>query len=326
MSMPHSPQQANNGTGSMSARILIVDDDPAVRDSIQEFLTILNYRVDAAASAEEAMEVIRNKHADVIITDIMMEGMDGLELTQFIKAHYDSDVIVMTGYTGDYTYEEAINKGADDFVFKPIKFEELKLRLKRVLRERRLAKERMLMLDQLQELAITDDLTKLFNSRHFYNQLENEVNRYQRYKRPFSILMIDLDHFKRFNDTYGHLEGDRILRQVGRKITSCMRTMDTAYRYGGEEFTVLLPETDCEAAVTVAERIKDAVNRETTGLIDESSVTVSIGVTEYSDADSISALIKRADKAMYVAKQRGRNCIAYWQPDQETATYHVYQG
>ncbi|HMA67480.1 MAG TPA: diguanylate cyclase [Desulfosalsimonadaceae bacterium] len=310
----------------MSARILIVDDDPAVRDSIQEFLTILNYRVDAAASAEEAMEVIRNKHADVIITDIMMEGMDGLELTQFIKAHYDSDVIVMTGYTGDYTYEEAINKGADDFVFKPIKFEELKLRLKRVLRERRLAKERMLMLDQLQELAITDDLTKLFNSRHFYNQLENEVNRYQRYKRPFSILMIDLDHFKRFNDTYGHLEGDRILRQVGRKITSCMRTMDTAYRYGGEEFTVLLPETDCEAAVTVAERIKDAVNRETTGLIDESSVTVSIGVTEYSDADSISALIKRADKAMYVAKQRGRNCIAYWQPDQETATYHVYQG
>ncbi len=310
----------------MSARILIVDDDPAVRDSIQEFLTILNYRVDAAASAEEAMEVIRNKHADVIITDIMMEGMDGLELTQFIKAHYDSDVIVMTGYTGDYTYEEAINKGADDFVFKPIKFEELKLRLKRVLRERRLAKERMLMLDQLQELAITDDLTKLFNSRHFYNQLENEVNRYQRYKRPFSILMIDLDHFKRFNDTYGHLEGDRILRQVGRKITSCMRTMDTAYRYGGEEFTVLLPETDCEAAVTVAERIKDAVNRETTGLIDESSVTVSIGVTEYSDADSISALIKRADKAMYVAKQRGRNCIAYWQPDQETATYHVYHG
>lgn len=310
----------------MSARILVVDDDPAVRDSIQEFLTIINYRVDAAASAEEAMEVIRNKHADVIITDIMMEGMDGLELTHFIKTHYDTDVIVMTGYTGDYTYEEAINKGADDFVFKPIKFEELKLRLKRVLRERRLAKERMLMLDQLQELAITDDLTKLFNSRHFYNQLENEVNRYQRYKRPFSILMIDLDHFKRFNDTYGHLEGDRILRQVGRKITSCMRTMDTAYRYGGEEFTVLLPETDCEAAVTVAERIKDAVNRETTGLIDEFSVTVSIGVTEYSDADSISALIKRADKAMYVAKQRGRNCIAYWQPDQETATYYVYQG
>ncbi|MFO7840050.1 MAG: diguanylate cyclase [Desulfosalsimonadaceae bacterium] len=310
----------------MSPRILIVDDDPAVRDSIQEFLTIINYQVDTAASSEEAMDIIRNKHADVIITDIMMEGMDGLELTQFIKAHYDSDIIVMTGYTGDYTYEEAINKGADDFVFKPIKFEELKLRLKRVLRERSLAKERMLMLDQLQELAITDDLTKLFNSRHFYNQLENEVNRYQRYKRPFSILMVDLDHFKRFNDTYGHLEGDRILRQVGRKITSCMRTMDTAYRYGGEEFTVLLPETDCEAALTVAERIKDSLNRENPGLINDSSVTVSIGVTEYSDSDSISALIKRADKAMYVAKQRGRNCIAYWPPDQETATYHAYQG
>jgi len=299
----------------MSAKILIVDDDPAVRDSIHEFLTIMDYQASAVGSAEEAMAFLRDQHMDVIITDIMMDGMDGLELTRFIKSHYDSDVIVITGYTGDYTYEEAVYKGADDFVFKPIKFEELQLRLKRVLRERRLTQERSLILEQLKELAITDDLTKLFNTRHFYNQIDQEVNRYRRYRRPFSIMLIDVDHFKHFNDTYGHLEGDRILRRVARLITSCMRTMDTAYRYGGEEFTVLLPETTCDDALTVAERIKEAVSGETLDYINDSKVTVSIGVTEYSDTDSVSNLVKRADHAMYIAKQKGRNRIAYLLPE-----------
>lgn len=300
----------------MSARILIVDDDPAVRDSIYEFLMMMDYQAFSASSAEEAMEFLRNKHVDIIITDIIMNGMDGLDLTRFIKDHYDSDVIVITGYTGDYTYEEAINRGADDFVFKPVKFEELQLRLKRVLRERRLTHERTLILEQLKELAITDDLTKLFNSRHFYNQIEQEVNRYNRYKRAFSILLIDVDHFKHFNDKYGHLEGDRILRRVARLITSCMRTMDTAYRYGGEEFTVLLPETSCDAALTVAERIKESISSETLDFINDSRVTVSIGVTEYSEMDTVSDLVKRADHAMYIAKQKGRNRIAHLLPEQ----------
>jgi len=302
----------------MSARVLIVDDDPAVRDSIHEFLTIMDYQTFKVSSAEEAMGFLRKKHVDVIITDIIMDGMDGLDLTRFIKDHYDSDVIVITGYTGDYTYEEAINRGADDFVFKPVKFEELQLRLKRVLRERQLTHERTLILEQLKELAITDDLTKLFNSRHFYNQIEQEVSRYNRYKRPFSILLIDVDHFKHFNDTYGHLEGDRILRRVARLITSCMRTMDTAYRYGGEEFTVLLPETTCDAALTVAERIKESVCSESLDYINDARVTVSIGATEYSDMDTVSDLVKRADRAMYIAKQKGRNRIAYLLPEQST--------
>lgn len=327
MSIPSFTAGADtNGNRIMGARILIVDDDPAVRESIQEFLTIIDYEADAASNAEEAIQMIRNRHADVIITDIMMDGMDGLEFTRYIKEHYDSDVIVMTGYTGDYTYEEAINKGADDFVFKPIKFEELQLRLKRVMRERQLTQERTLILDQLRELAITDDLTRLYNSRHFYSQLESEVKRYERYKRPFSILMIDLDHFKHFNDTYGHLEGDRILRRVARKITTCMRTMDTAYRYGGEEFTVLLPETDSAAATVVAERIKDSISSDTLDFLDGSRITASIGVSEYMDLDSLESFIKRADKAMYAAKQAGRNNIASWEPGDEAPAVHPDQG
>jgi two-component system, cell cycle response regulator len=298
----------------MGANILIVDDDQAVRNSIQEFLSISNYTTFMAANAEEALGLLKTQPVDVIITDILMNGMDGLEMTQHIKEKYDTDIIVITGYTADYSYEEAISKGADDFVFKPIKLEELLLRLKRVIRERELTQERTKMLDQLKELSITDDLTKLYNSRYFYQQLQNEIKKFYRYHRPLSLLLIDIDHFKFYNDTYGHLEGDKILFKIAGLISSCLRAMDTAYRYGGEEFTIILPETSCDAALIVAERLLRTVR---TTFFDENSgtkITVSIGVSEYADSEAMNDFIRRTDKAMYVAKGKGRNCISFLLP------------
>ncbi|MCU0599335.1 MAG: diguanylate cyclase [Desulfobacterales bacterium] len=298
----------------MATNILIVDDDPEIRNSIQEYLTVFKYVTFTATNAEEAMDLLKIQPVDVIITDILMNGMDGLEMTQRIKEKYDTDIIVITGYARDYSYEDAISKGADDFVFKPIRLEELLLRLKRVIRERELTQERTKMLVQLKELSITDDLTKLYNSRHFYQQLQNEVKRFYRYHRPLALLLIDIDHFKYYNDTYGHLEGDKILFKIGGLISSCLRAMDTAYRYGGEEFTVILPETSCEAALIVAERILRTVQ---TNFFDENSgmkITVSIGVSEYSDGESMNDFIKRTDKAMYNAKGKGRNCITFLMP------------
>jgi diguanylate cyclase (GGDEF)-like protein len=298
----------------MGANILIVDDDPAIRNSIQEFLSFSNYNTFIAENAEQAMGLLKSQPVDVIITDILMDGMDGLEMTQRIKEKYDTDIIVITGYTGDYSYEEAISKGADDFVFKPIRLEELLLRLKRVIRERELTQERTKMLEQLKELSITDDLTKLYNSRHFYQQLQNEIKKFYRYHRPLALLLIDIDHFKYYNDTYGHLEGDKILFKVAGLISSCLRAMDTDYRYGGEEFTVILPETSCDAALIVAERILRTIR---TAFFDENSgtkITVSIGVSEYVDGESMNDFIKRTDKAMYIAKEKGRNCISFLMP------------
>jgi two-component system, cell cycle response regulator len=295
----------------MGANILIVDDDPEIRNSIQEFLSFSNYNTFIAENAEQAMGLLKSQPMDVIITDILMDGMDGLEMTQRIKEKYDTDIIVITGYTGDYSYEEAIRKGADDFVFKPIRLEELLLRLKRVIRERELTQERTKMLEQLKELSITDDLTKLYNSRHFYQQLQNEIKKFYRYHRPLALLLIDIDHFKYYNDTYGHLEGDKILFKVAGLISSCLRAMDTDYRYGGEEFTVILPETSCDAALIVAERILRTIR---TAFFDENSgtkITVSIGVSEYLDGESMNDFIKRTDKAMYIAKGKGRNCISF---------------
>ena len=294
-------------------KILIIDDDAGVRDSMQEFIKDSGYDIYTASSAEEALELLKSEVVDVVITDIMLAGMDGLELTDLIKHNYDIDVIVMTGYSEKFSYEDAINKGASDLVFKPIRYRELMLRLKRVLKERQLSIDRAKMLKTLEKLAITDGLTRLFNLRHFYKQLEIEIDRCNRYGHSLALLLLDIDHFKKCNDTYGHLEGDKVLIKLGQIIKVCLRTMDSAYRYGGEEFTIILPETTGKEANNVAERISASVEskRFSTEAGEDFSITISIGVTEYFKEEQLSTFIHRADQAMYKSKAKGRNRISF---------------
>ncbi len=296
----------------MDNNILIVDDDTKVRDAINEFIEKSGYRTFTSSSAEEALEIVKSDRVDVVITDVVLPGKDGLELTDIIRQNFDIDVIIMTGYTDNYSYEEAISKGASDIVFKPVRFEELLLRLKRVLRERQLTKERAGMLGKLEKLAITDGLTKLYNLRHFYNQVEVEIDRCNRYGHSLALLLLDIDHFKIVNDTYGHLEGDKVLIRLCQIIKSCLRTMDSAYRYGGEEFTIILPETPGQEGKNVAKRIKTAVELESffpePGKI--FTITISMGVTEYCINEPLTEFIQRADKAMYKSKAKGRNRIS----------------
>lgn len=300
----------------MPDHILIVDDDATIRDSMEEFLRISRFHTSTAGNGEEALQILKDTPVDIVITDIMMEGMDGLELTDNIKRDFDADVIVITGYSVDYSYEAAISKGASDFIFKPVRFEELLLRIKRVLKERRLAKDRAQMLIKLKQLAITDGLTKLYNSRYFYSQLELEIDRRNRYNHPLALLILDIDNFKIYNDTYGHLDGDKVLVRLGETIRNCLRTMDTAYRYGGEEFTVLLPETNVDEAVTVAQRIQSRLAAEkfvSAGGI-ANTITLSVGVTEYIPKEELTSFIARADKALYLSKDRGKNTISVIHP------------
>ena len=305
------------------AQILIVDDDVAVRTTMNEYILAAGYASDAVSCAEEALELLEQKSFHVVITDIILPAMGGLDLTKIIKKDNDADVIVMTGYSDDYSYEEAINIGASDFVIKPVRLEELLLRLKRVLKERDLTKERVRMMEKLQKLAVTDGLTKLYNSRSFYSQLETEVDRFNRYKHPLALLLLDLDHFKDYNDSYGHLEGDKILVRFSQIIKSCLRANDTAYRYGGEEFTVILPETGAEEARTVAQRIRAALESERFSPVNgkEVKITISIGVTEYQAKEELSSFIQRADRAMYRSKQKGRNMVSmlYADPPADSA-------
>jgi diguanylate cyclase (GGDEF)-like protein/PAS domain S-box-containing protein len=161
------------------------------------------------------------------------------------------------------------------------------------------------------ELSITDDLTGLHNARHFYAQIKSEVDRASRYHRPLSLLMMDLDDFKNYNDRYGHLNGDKVLAGMGAMIRESTRRTDSGYRYGGEEFTVILPETPARYALVLAERLRMKLKNQVFSPVkgQKAHITASIGISEYVHGEEISEFIKRADRGMYLAKERGKDQI-----------------
>ncbi|MBW1858507.1 MAG: diguanylate cyclase [Deltaproteobacteria bacterium] len=292
-----------------TADILVVDDEKGIRDSIKEAIQIAGYSCWTAGSGEEALKFLEEKHVDLLIADVRMPGLNGFELTGIVKERYDTDVIIITGYGKDFQYEEAIKKGASEFILKPIRLQELIVRLKRVLRERALIAQRRQMEERLREMTITDDLTKLYNMRHFYEQLQLEIDRALRYKHSLSLLLLDVDRFKQYNDTHGHFEGDKILTRLSEVIRECLRKSDSAYRYGGDEFIVILPYTHGKEAKKVAERITASFPPEDSGREPDGSVqtTLSVGVVEYDQGEELSRLVSRADQAMYTAKKQGGN-------------------
>jgi diguanylate cyclase (GGDEF)-like protein/PAS domain S-box-containing protein len=161
------------------------------------------------------------------------------------------------------------------------------------------------------ELSIIDDLTHLYNARHFYAQLEREIERSNRYEQPLTLLLLDLDKFKDFNDTYGHVEGDNVLSRLGQVIKGCMRETDSAYRYGGEEFTIILPMTTSEEGIITAKRIQTELRKEAfPPTVDQNIyITVSIGLSHYKPKEEMKTFVHRVDQLMYQAKKNGRDRI-----------------
>jgi diguanylate cyclase (GGDEF)-like protein len=160
-------------------------------------------------------------------------------------------------------------------------------------------------------LSITDDLTQLYNSRYFYKKLKEESNKLIRYKQPLSLLLIDIDDFKKINDRYGHLQGDNILKKAGSVIQDCLRKTDSAYRYGGEEFTVILPGTGIEGAINVAKKIRRVfVAQDFSSITKETlHISVSIGACQFKPEEDMEAFVKRTDDALYSAKRNGKNRV-----------------
>lgn len=164
---------------------------------------------------------------------------------------------------------------------------------------------------RFKKLSITDDLTGIYNSRHFFGQLKNEIERTNRYDHSLSLLILDLDNFKYYNDHYGHAAGDEILTKIGKILQSSLRKSDSAYRYGGEEFAVILPETKGDEAAHFAERIRQGIEKHAIVIqLDKNlSVTASIGIAQYQKGEQTSAFVKRADENMYAAKKQGKNRV-----------------
>ena len=298
----------------MTLKILVVEDDVDVSKLLIKFLIKSGFKTKSTNSAEEAEEILKNEEINMVLTDIKLPGTDGIKFTKNIKKKFNLDVIVMTGYSSEYFYEDAIKNGASDLIFKPVKFNELLLRINRVLKERSLLNDRDKMIKELKRLTIEDSLTGLYNSRHFFEQLDKEIKRSDRYLHPISLIFIDIDNFKKVNDTYGHMIGDKILAFIAKQIKACLRSNDSAYRFAGDEFTIILPETTASEAKFVADRILSKFTNESFMINKKeiAEITSSIGIAEYQINEGHQQFVHRADVTMYEAKQSGGNrvCIS----------------
>lgn len=285
--------------------VLVVDDEEMVRTTLSLLVSSLGYMCLVAEDGVEATEVLASTRCDLVITDIMMPKMDGLELLEYVKAHHhDVDVIISTGHSEHATYADVIHAGALDYIKKPIDQGELEAKMARAVRERYYVKK-------LEELTVTDSLTSLYNRRAFDESFHREMARATRQGRDMFLAIIDIDNFKEYNDQYGHLEGDKVLIDLGRIMTECTRNnVDLNFRLGGDEFAILLLETTADQAAEIVQRILLRFVEMRYG-----STTLSIGVVACK-RDSNKSLeeeemrIKRkADRAMYEAKESGKNTV-----------------
>jgi diguanylate cyclase (GGDEF)-like protein len=283
----------------MQISVLVVDDEANVRDSVSKMIVRMGYSCKTAQDGKDAFDHLQTESFDVVISDIVMPRIDGMQLLRDIKSsEKDVDVIMMTAYGMEYSYMDVIDAGATDFIVKPFHGDELHAKIKRIQNERNLRNE-------LFNLSIRDSLTGLFNRRYFFQKIQEEVERAKRQKRNLALVVLDVDRFKEYNDTHGHLEGDQVLAMLGQILKSSIRqNVDSACRYGGDEFAILLIETDVKQVHSIADRIRRSFeNRDVDGC------TLSLGVTQLLPEDEVETLIRRGDEAMYKAKRTGGNRV-----------------
>ncbi len=290
-----------------ACHLLVVDDDPAIVQLFADALGREGYVVSTASSGREGLRMATENPVDVVLLDVNLPDLSGIEVMRQIVKNKSAIVILITGDDARYSHESAVQEGASDFIVKPVRLSELIMRIKQARGVRSLAESKERLIADLERLAIRDELTGLFNYRHFQGQLRAEVQRALRYQRPLSLIVLDVDHFKAVNDALGHAEGDRVLAGIARVLAAQIRTTDTAFRYGGEEFVVLLPETHGAQALAVAGRVRQGM--EEARLVKGRSVTVSAGVAEYRATEEAATLLRRTDAALYAAKRAGRNRV-----------------
>lgn len=298
-----------------AARILVVDDDHVALKSLSDSVAACGHEPLPAATWAQAVRTFRRERPDVVILDLVMPTIDGYKLAAMIKNESGGfvPVILLTALTTMETRRRAVMAGADDVLSKPASTVELKIRLQAMLRIRTLTDRLERANRRLEQLATTDALTKLLNRRAIQEQTRYEFERARRYRHPLSLFMLDVDHFKRVNDTRGHGVGDLVLSYVGRVLDCCARKTDFVGRYGGEEFLIVAPQASLENGRVMAERFRHAVEQGTASEADLPDVTVSIGVSSSIPAvgETFEVLLRRADVGLYEAKNAGRNqCVA----------------
>jgi two-component system cell cycle response regulator len=302
-------------TAAPAPRVLVVEDDESVSRLLGLWLQRSGWRVSQAPSLTTARALLHEVAWDVLLLDRGLPDGDGVELLREIRgnpAYAGRYIMMLTGEASDEAKLEGFDGGADDYVTKPFHTPELMARIRAGLRIVALQKALMESNDRLERLSNTDALTGLANKRAFETEMRRMFEHSARYDRPLSIGLLDVDHFKAFNDNFGHLTGDAVLRHVAEILRTCTRKSDVVARYGGEEFVIVMPETHLLEAVQVAEKVRIAVAERALQFAGERrSVTVSIGVAglPHTKFETIETLIDAADRALYRAKEAGRNRV-----------------
>jgi diguanylate cyclase (GGDEF)-like protein len=286
--------------------ILIVQDDPVAMSCLESTLKLAGYHVWLANTPQEGLEFLRSNQFPVAITELRSSKMNGIQFTlQAHKISEGTNILVLTPYSFVGSAIEAMEAGAYGYITKPLNTSEIRIVVER-------AVERYFLLstsdekDYFVDLAVRDGLTGLFNRRYFNELIEVEVNRVKRFPAALSLLMLDIDNFKNYNDTQGHPAGDELLKGAARVLKNSVRAVDIVCRYGGEEFVIILPQANKKAAQIIAERMRVQM-----GLY--LPTTISIGIaTLPDDASEVEQLVEQADKALYQAKKSGKNkwCVA----------------
>ena len=298
---------------NIAPKILVVEDNPAVKFILESQLEQAHYAFLSASNGLEALKILdAEENIALVISDWIMPELDGFALLSEIRNddHFkDLPFLMLTIKESSDDAVQALKAGASDYVRKSCMPEELLARVGNLVKNWELNRA-------LKEMAIRDGLTTLFNHSYFKGTLQNEIDRVRRYGGDLSLVMLDIDHFKEFNDRYGHPAGDFILQGLGDLVQSSVRTVDVACRYGGEEFTIILPSTDLEGAAILAERLRVAIEKHIfQKKADSFIITCSFGVGSIAGKSETSEeLIQKVDDALYQSKKDGRNRVTITPP------------
>ncbi|AJE03190.1 diguanylate cyclase [Geobacter pickeringii] len=300
--------------------ILIAEDNLLLRKILEGHLREIGYDVVAATNGREALAMFAKGYYPIIITDWVMPEMDGVQLCRAVRSisldHY-TYIILLTSQDSRENIIKGLEAGADEYLVKPVDPAELTVRLKTARRIIDLEGSLKQSMEEIRRLSMRDPLTGVYNRRYLDDRLVQELKRTFRYERPLSLIMFDIDHFKKVNDTHGHHAGDQVLRGCAECVRHGIReNIDWLARYGGEEFIVVLPETDLSGALVVAERLRRQIEAHAVetrqGTI---TVTASFGVASFTPPDQTEdlavaeSLVECADNLLYVAKGEGRNRV-----------------
>lgn len=297
--------------------ILVVDDDPFIVRTLNDILSEDGFKITGAGSVSQAKKKLKSNFFNIALVDLKLPDDSGLKLLKEIKkSDNETVVIVLTGFASIESAVYAMNEGAFFYIQKPLNIGELKITIKKALKMQELSLSNKNLLSRLKELSLKDTLTGLYNYRYLRERLLSEFKRAKRFIVPLSIMMLDIDYFKSINDIYGHQYGDAIIKKIARNLLNYSRGSDIVTRYGGDEFIILLPDTNKEGAMIFGERLLHKISEH---LFDEKNnkvkIKISIGITCFPEdgANTESEFLDSVDKALRAAKEMGGNKLFTFQ-------------